>query len=65
VKAKKPTITSTAGPYLVSRDQVDWRRRRFEEQLADGSLTIRWVCPRCGGDHALKDCPHVIDRAAA
>ena len=63
MKAKKRTDTS--GAYLVSRDQSDWRRERFEQALASGAVVIRYVCPNCAwgrGEH--RDCPHQ-DRKAA
>jgi hypothetical protein len=32
------------------------RRELFERLVGDGTVTIRFVCPRCSGPHALADC---------
>lgn len=52
------------GLLLTARGEKEWRRERFERQVANGELTVRFVCPRCGGSHHVRDCPHVIDRVA-
>jgi hypothetical protein len=40
------------------------QQQLLERLMAEGKVKVRYICPRCGGGHHVRDCPQQVDRAA-